>query len=350
MKINERHLNRIINEGIRKVLKEMNDREIVGGNWWGATYDDYMRRNPWRVVDDDLVRELHTIVQYAEDIFNAAYHNENTRKLQEWKYDFFDRLKNRGDAEKLWIDYLKRANAAIDPIYGLMANRTNRRGDEQAMTMENIKELRPALEELSKLTCIRQPSNAARRLIQKLDSLSEGTKKTVRMNESSLKQFIAESVMRILKEEVYDFSSDEPQYDVHSPEWNENYRKMSDDFYGREKDNAEKMMNQQIRHHFGEKGNAEGAVFNNRKDRPGKKGMAMSSDTIESEVMHNLNSGKSPEEIMNLKVFSPSEARYIKDDCPRWLEPVGAIDKSGKLVFFDTRKNMFVSYDDEREY
>ena len=178
------------------------------------------------------------------------------------------------------------------------------------------------------------------------------SKNTIKLNESQLKSLIAEAV----KNAVYNFASDKPQYDINSDEWNSNYDEMARDVNGRNRADNEKIMNQQIRHHFGEKGNAEGAEFEYGLDREPrlrgqrKKAEAMSRKTIETEVMRALNDGKSPEEIINLKLFSQEEIDYIKDDCLGWLDPVGTIDKAGKIVFYDTRKNKFVSYDDDREY
>lgn len=177
-------------------------------------------------------------------------------------------------------------------------------------------------------------------------------KNKIQLNEAQLKNLISEAV----KNAMYNFASDKPQFDINSDEWNRNYAEMQQDVNGRTKADNEKIMNQQIRHHFGEKGNAEGAEFEyglDREHRLGgqrKKEEAMSPETIETEVMRALNNGKSPEEIMNLKPFSPKETEYIKDDCVDWLEPVGTIDKAGKIVFYDTRKDKFVSYEDDREY
>ena len=174
----------------------------------------------------------------------------------------------------------------------------------------------------------------------------------IRLNETQLKRIISESV----KKAMYDFASEKPQYDINSKEWNDNYDEIARDVNGRNRVDNEKIMNQQIRHHFGEKGNAEGAEFEyglDREPRLGgqrKKEEAMSPETLETEVMRALNAGKSPDEITNLTPFSEEEAKYIKDDCLDWLDPVGTIDKSGKIVFYDTKKNRFVSYDDDREY
>jgi len=174
----------------------------------------------------------------------------------------------------------------------------------------------------------------------------------IRLNEAQLKRIISESV----KKAMYNFANDKPQYDINSDEWNRNYDEMARDVNGRNRVDNEKIMKQQIRHHFGEKGNAEGAEFEyglDREHRLGgqrKKEEAMSPETIETEVMRALNGWKSPEEIANLKPFSPDEIEYIKDDCLEWLDPVGTIDKANKIVFYNTRKNKFVSYDDDREY
>ena len=177
-------------------------------------------------------------------------------------------------------------------------------------------------------------------------------KNAIKLNEKQLKNLISEAV----KNAMYNFASDKPQYDINSDEWNRNYDEMARDVNGRNREDNEKIMKQQIRHHFGEKGNAEGAEFEyglDREHRLGgqrKKEEAMSPETIETEVMRALDGGKSPEEITNLKPFSPDEIEYIKGDCLEWLDPVGTIDKANKIVFYDTRKNKFVSYDDDREY
>ena len=177
-------------------------------------------------------------------------------------------------------------------------------------------------------------------------------KNVIRINESQLKSLIA----GIIKESIYNFASEKPQYDINSDEWNQHYTEMDRDAAGRNRADNEKIMNQQIRHHFGEKGNAEGAEFEYGLDRDvrlggqRKKEEAMSPETIETEVMRALNNGKDPESIINLKPFSPEEKTYIKDDCVEWLEPIGTIDNAGKIVFYNTKENKFVSYDDDREY
>ena len=163
-------------------------------------------------------------------------------------------------------------------------------------------------------------------------------KNAIKLNEKQLKNLISEAV----KNAMYNFASDKPQYDINSDEWNRNYDEMARDVNGRNREDNEKIMKQQIRHHFGEKGNAEGAEFEYGLDREHRLGG--------TEVMRALDGGKSPEEITNLKPFSPDEIEYIKDDCLEWLDPVGTIDKANKIVFYDTRKNKFVSYDDDREY
>ena len=189
-------------------------------------------------------------------------------------------------------------------------------------------------------------------------------KNVIRLNEGQLKRLIKEAVNKAM----YDFGTTEPQYDINSDEWNSHYDEMSTDAEGRNRMDNDKLMNQQVRHHFGEKGNKEGAHFEKRSYRPygqNKKRDAMSERTIEFEVMKALNNGKSPEEIMNLKPFTDDEKeRIMYDSIVDYLEPVGTIDKAGKIVFYDTRKGEFKatydnignknigyrSYDDDREY
>ena len=171
-------------------------------------------------------------------------------------------------------------------------------------------------------------------------------KRAIRLNEVQLKKMISEAV----KSAMQDFSSAEPQFDINSDEWNQNYDNMQRSARGKDAERDKAMMDLQTKHHFGMKGKGgfEGELPKQRKQF--KKGQAMSPDTIESQVMSALNNGQSPEEVGNLKRFSPEEARYIKDDCLGWLEPVGTIDRAGKIVFYDTRKDKFVSFEDDREY
>lgn len=171
-------------------------------------------------------------------------------------------------------------------------------------------------------------------------------KNTIKLNEAQLKSLISEAV----KNAMYNFASDKPQFDINSDEWNKNYDSMQKDARSKEMDNDNAMMDLQIKHHLGKKGKDgfEGELPKQRNQF--KKDAAMSPDTIESQVMSALKNGELPDDIMNLKTFSPEEAQQIKDDCLGWLDPVGTIDKAGKIVFYDNRKNKFVSYEDDREY
>lgn len=172
------------------------------------------------------------------------------------------------------------------------------------------------------------------------------SKNRIQLNEAQLKSLISEAV----KNAMYDFTSDKPQYDINSDEWNRNYDEMERDVRGKNKARDDAMMDLQIRHHFGAKGKGDFEEDLPKHGKQYRKDAAMSPETIETEVMRALDGGKSPEEITNLKLFSPDEIEYIKDDCLEWLDPVGTIDKANKIVFYDTRKNKFVSYDDDREY
>lgn len=171
-------------------------------------------------------------------------------------------------------------------------------------------------------------------------------KNAIKLNEAQLKSLISEAV----KNAMYDFASDKPQYDINSDEWNSNYDEMERAARGKDKDWDNAMMDLQTRHHFGEKGKGDFEGELPKQKKQFKKDKAMSQDTIESQVMSELNGGKSPDEIMNLTPFSEEEAEYIKDDCLGWLDPVGTIDKAGKIVFYDAKKDRFVSYEDDREY
>ena len=136
-------------------------------------------------------------------------------------------------------------------------------------------------------------------------------KNVIKLNEAHLKSLISEAV----KNAMYNFASDEPQFDINGDEWNRNYDEMKRSVRKKDSDDENSLMDLQIRHHLGKKGMGDYAGKLPKQKRLHKKGEAMSPETIESEVMRALNNGKSPEEIINLKPFSEEEAEYIKDDC-----------------------------------
>ena len=51
-------------------------------------------------------------------------------------------------------------------------------------------------------------------------------KNMIQLNEAQLKSLISEAV----KNAMYDFASDKPQYDINSDEWNRNYDQMERDY------------------------------------------------------------------------------------------------------------------------
>lgn len=136
IRLTEQDLYHIIEESVKEILSEGKLNEfIAGGNDWGNTYDHYKRSIGGRTaVDDDIVRELHTICQY--------YDNDLPQELQK----------------------------PIGELYNYMANRSNRRGDSQAMSVEEIKQYcLPYLQQLYKMDIdIRPVRNAVERLLRML--------------------------------------------------------------------------------------------------------------------------------------------------------------------------------------
>ena len=151
-------------------------------------------------------------------------------------------------------------------------------------------------------------------------------------------------------EKMYDFASSEPQYDINSDEWNDEYDSMKSGADSRKRSEDDALTDLQTRHHAGEKGKAgyEGKFEKSRRNLP--KPEAMSDETIEKRVIDALNSDVALENIVNFTPFTREEAEYIAQDCYPWLQPLGSIDKIGKLVFYDAKRESVVTYDDEREW
>ena len=171
-------------------------------------------------------------------------------------------------------------------------------------------------------------------------------KNVKRINEAQLKRLIKEAVNKAM----YDFASNEPQFDMNSDEYGKNYDSMRDAARGRDKAADDAMMDLQTKHHLGMKGKGDFKGELPKQKGPCGKEPGMSEETIVSEVLRALNNGESPKGVANLKPFSREEKEYIQDDCFDHLVPVGTIDQAGKIVFYDKRKNKFVSFEDDREY
>ena len=171
-------------------------------------------------------------------------------------------------------------------------------------------------------------------------------KTSIQLNESQLKRLIKEAVGKAM----YDFASEEPQYDMSSDEYGKNYDSMRDSARGRDKAADDAMMDLQTKHHLGMKGKGDFKGELPKQKPTLKKEPGMSEETIETEVLKALNNWQSPGTVQNLTPFSDEEKQYVQDDCVDWLLPVGTIDKAGKIVFYDKRKRMFVSFEDDREY
>lgn len=106
----------------KKTAKKTLNEFMAGGNDWGRTYDDYRVNNQTNMELDEIVRDLHTICQYFDDLYSVA--NENQRSK------YFPKMQPQ------LAEYVVEL---ISPIYSLFANRTNRKGDRQGMSVEEIK-------------------------------------------------------------------------------------------------------------------------------------------------------------------------------------------------------------------
>jgi hypothetical protein len=106
----------------KKTTKKALNEFMAGGNDWGRTYDDYRVNNQTNMELDEIVRDLHTICQYFDDLYSVA--NENQRSK------YFPKMQPQ------LAEYVVEL---ISPIYSLFANRTNRKGDRQGMSVEEIK-------------------------------------------------------------------------------------------------------------------------------------------------------------------------------------------------------------------
>lgn len=148
IKLTERELKSMISESIKRCLNEF----VAGGNDWGDTYGDYQLKNRTNKELDDVVRELHTICQYYEDLYDA-YDNKQIPKM-------FPHINPQ---------QLRNALNAMGNIYALMMNRSNIKGDRQSMTMDDIsRECKNGLEVLAQIDTLGPINNAAIRALQKI--------------------------------------------------------------------------------------------------------------------------------------------------------------------------------------
>lgn len=106
----------------KKTTKKALNEFMAGGNDWGRTYDDYRVNNQTNMELDEIVRDLHTICQYFDDLYSVAHENQRSKYFPKMQPQLAEHV----------VDL-------ISPIYSLFANRTNRKGDRQGMSVEEIK-------------------------------------------------------------------------------------------------------------------------------------------------------------------------------------------------------------------
>lgn len=150
IKLNESKLRQIVSETISNILKEGDF-----ANQWGSSYRDYKSKTHTNSNLDNIVIDLHTICQYYEPIYNAAYNNQIDNSIKSI-------AKN--------TNYLKTLTKLLGNIYSFMANRNNNQYSNQAMSIDEIKSYCvPSLIQLSKLNNIDIISNAAKRILSNIN-------------------------------------------------------------------------------------------------------------------------------------------------------------------------------------
>lgn len=179
------------------------------------------------------------------------------------------------------------------------------------------------------------------------------------LNENDIKTMVIKSVKKVLNE-MYDFGTTEPQYDVNSKEWQDKYDEMNRDLNGKNRSDNEKMMNIQIAHHLGKKGNAgfnempfEKGDYKNGKPRMPKKEKAYSEKTLKWKVKEKLEKGVPYNDIPNFEPFTPEQAEWLKDEYyvfKDYIEPIGTCLRGSYLVMHNTKTDKYIIDDEPLEF
>lgn len=118
-------------EDVLNYVKHLNEFE-AGGMDWGKTYVSRDSAGHQIEVPYNIMVNLHTLGQYAEEIHNIAYNGAKSKYFPGWE----------GKPAQL-------VDRELSPVMGLLSNRTNIPGDEHAITMKDVKSLIPNLQKLS---------------------------------------------------------------------------------------------------------------------------------------------------------------------------------------------------------
>lgn len=151
IKLNETQLKKIVSESVKHVLKEY----VLGGNDYGSSYQDFVNKTAVRKssIDDGTVNDLWLIGSYIDPIYKAINNEEMTKKE-------INAVNTVGRDKQTLITVYK----LLEPIAGLMANRTTFADDEYGMTLEDIKN--SCLDSISQLKTMNIPiiSSSAQRI------------------------------------------------------------------------------------------------------------------------------------------------------------------------------------------
>lgn len=121
MYISESVLQHLVSKAAKQVINEY----MMGGQDYYDLYNIYKSRNNVDPKFDELWIELHTLGQYADDLFNLAEHNKKG--------------KSTADMDQKTAMYVY--DELLSPIYGFMSNRTPRKKDNHNPSVNDLMDL-----------------------------------------------------------------------------------------------------------------------------------------------------------------------------------------------------------------
>lgn len=198
--ITKSDLREIVNESVNRVLNEF----LAGGVEWEDTYARYQAKNNTNKELDAVVQDLHTICQYFDIIYKILDDDLTDRERYNLIRKYFKSF--RGEiTSNVYEDYFEDVLDVMEPIYGLMSNKTNRKGDTQAITVKNICELEGSVKALKNMRELDPISNAAARVY---NWIQEHKWKDSEVSESRIENRYSEL------DDTYDFEGRHQIYDA----------------------------------------------------------------------------------------------------------------------------------------
>lgn len=203
--ISKSDLRKIVNESVNRVLNEF----FAGENAWEATYSKYRRKNDTNANLDEVVADLHSICQYFDKICKIL--DDDTTYRERYKLirkyfksfevcDLLSNSYNQRVLERYFEDLLNN----VEPIYELMTSKTNRKGDAQAMTVEDICGLEDYVESLKDMHDSNPIDTAAGRVYGWIQEHKHDSE----VNESHIENLYAEL------DDIYDCDGIDQVYDA----------------------------------------------------------------------------------------------------------------------------------------